>query len=226
MAIRKSTAKKTAKTSAKKAVKTTAKTPVRKAAKKAVKAAAKASGPAVYDLHVELLDVDPSIWRRVLVPADMTLEDLHDVLQWTLGWTDSHLHSFEVNGESYGPHGPEFGELDMLDEGEHTLGDLLGGRSGRFRYEYDFGDSWQHLIKAKPVAQPDPKLQYPVCVEGARSAPPEDCGGTPGYEDLLAAIRDPKHPQHEDMLEWVGGEFDPEAFDLNGVNRVLRKHFK
>jgi hypothetical protein len=94
--------------------------------------------------------------------------------------------------------------------------------NGAFVYEYDFGDSWRHLIQVEPVSKPNTEWFYPLCIAGERAAPPDDVGGTPGYMEFLAAIKNPKHPQHESLLIWVGGAFDPEGFDLNAINRTLR----
>lgn len=178
----------------------------------------------VYDLHVELEDITPPIWRQMLVPGDITLPQLHYLLQIVVGWTNSHLHSFTFGDQTFSS-GPDLEELDMLDERKITLEAALATSTKTFVYEYDFGDSWRHLITWKLVAKPDPDRNYPYCTGGARAAPPEDCGGTSGYEDFLMAIRDPKHEEHDSMLTWIGGAFDPEGFDLNSINRALQIGF-
>jgi len=158
---------------------------------------------------------------------DLTLGELHDVLQVVMGWEDSHLHQFIIRGAYYGPQDPDDMDWDMETETEDEEDILISkianmGRKVRFTYEYDFGDSWEHEIVVEKTLEPEPKVKYPRCVEGARACPPEDCGGTWGYADFLKAIADPKHPEHRDMKEWIGGKFDPEKFDLNAVNRELR----
>jgi len=142
-----------------------------------------------------------------------------------MGWEDCHLHQFIVRGEYYGPLDPEDREWHMEkgDEEEISISQVAKtGRKVRFIYEYDFGDSWQHEILLEKILEPEPNVAYPRCIEGARACPPEDVGGIWGYGDFLEAISDPNHESHAEMLEWVGGEFDPEKFDLNAVNRELR----
>jgi Plasmid pRiA4b ORF-3-like protein len=176
----------------------------------------------LYELHVELEDIEPRIWRRILVPGSIKLPQLHDLLQLVMGWTDSHLHSFEFGKKVFSSRQAELEELNMLDEAKHTLESVLGDSLREFVYEYDFGDSWRHLIQVKLVAKPNTEWFYPLCVAGERATPPDDVGGAPGYMEFLDAIKNPKHPEHESMLIWIGGAFDPEGFDLNTINRTLR----
>lgn len=182
----------------------------------------------VYQLKVVLDEVEPPIMRRLQVPSEATLGWLHAVLQVAVGWTNSHLHHFEVGKERYAdPQHNEFtdfgGEPD-LDETKAVLVELLPQEGARMTYEYDFGDSWRHTISVEKILSPDPALaKKAVCVEGARSCPPEDCGGTWGYGELLEALKDPKHEEHDSMLEWIGGEFDSEACDLEKINAYLGK---
>ena len=188
--------------------------------------AAKATST-VYQLKVTLKDIKPPVWRRVQVP-DGTLGDLHEVIQIVMGWTDSHLHQFVVRGTSYGPPAPDdFGfETDMEYEDEEgvLLSEVVkGDRKVKFRYEYDFGDGWQHDIEFERVVEREPRARYPRCVGGARACPPEDVGGPWGYADFLAAMADPKHEDHREMKEWIGGRFDPEVFSVDAVNKELRQ---
>ena len=181
----------------------------------------------IYQLKVTLKDIKPPVWRRVQVP-DCTLGDLHEVIQIVMGWTDSHLHQFVVRGTYYGPPAPDdFGfEMDMEVEDEEgvLLSEVVkGDRKVKFRYEYDFGDGWQHDIEFERVVEREPRARYPRCVGGARACPPEDCGGPWGYADFLAAMADPRHEDHRDMKEWVGGKFDPEKFSVDAVNKELRQ---
>lgn len=176
-----------------------------------------------YRVRVTLIDVDPPVWREVLVPGDLTLRDLHEVLQIILGWNDSHLHLFEYGGRKWS--NPEFeldveAEMETEDEGATTLRKLFSTRKARAHYEYDFGDNWQHVLEVEPATQPVP---IPRCTRGARACPPDDVGGTYGYGEFLEAIADPGHESHDDMLTWVGGAFDPEAFDAAQVNRELAR---
>lgn len=186
-------------------------------------AARKRAASKIYELYVELEHIEPLIWRRLLVPATISLPKLHNLLQLAMGWTDSHLHSFTFGKKSFGMAGVDgFGELNMLDERKRTLEAALGQSLPEFHYEYDFGDSRRCRIAAKPVARPDLEWHYPLCTGGARAAPPDDVGGPPGYEEFLTAIKDPEHEEHDSMLVWIGGAFDPEGFDLNAINRTLR----
>jgi hypothetical protein len=178
--------------------------------------------PQAYQLKLTLLGIKPPIWRRILMPGKMNLEDLHYVIQTVMGWDNSHLHLFELGGTEYSD--PMFKLEEVEDERKVRL-DKCGLRKGTsFLYRYDFGDSWEHQIKVEKVLTPEEKLTHPTCMAGERASPPEDCGGIWGYEELLEALSDPDHPDHEDMLEWVGGQFAPEAFDLEGVNKELQRH--
>jgi hypothetical protein len=185
-----------------------------------------AKSSAIYQFKVTLKESGHPIWRRIQVP-DCTLGELHEVLQVVMGWEDCHLHQFLVRGESYGPPDPEDALWDMEkhDEEGISLSQIVKmGRKTRFTYEYDFGDSWEHEIVLEKTLEPEPKVRYPRCVEGERACPPEDCGGVWGYAELREAIADPKHESHEEMLEWIGGEFDPEKFSVDEVNKELGKH--
>jgi len=177
----------------------------------------------IYQIKVTLDDSKPPIWRRILVPSDIALAKLHRILQVVMGWSDYHLHQFIVGGAYIGEPHPDYDDyLDMHDERDVTLRQIVSGEKFKFRYEYDFGDSWLHQVLVEKVLPPQPGQQYPLCIKGKRACPPEDVGGVWGYGDFLEAIQNPDHPEHEEYLEWVGGEFDPEEFDLDGVNEVLR----
>jgi hypothetical protein len=178
----------------------------------------------IYQLKITLLDTTPPIWRRVLVPADLTLEQLHHVLQAAMGWENCHLHEFRVGRQRYGVPDPmdEFmGGTGCVSERKVRLADVLKRARSRAEYTYDFGDGWEHSIVVEKVLSPEPGVEYPVCTAGKRHAPPEDCGGPGGYYNLVEAVGDPEHQEHEEMLEWLGGGFDPEAFSIDDVNRRL-----
>ena len=177
----------------------------------------------VYQLKVTLDDSKPPIWRRILVPENITLYDLHEIIQRVMGWRNYHLHMFKIAGQIYG--GPADDETGMLGTKNETLYRInqLGLREkSKFSYEYDFGDSWEHTILVEKITSTDPSAHYPVCVTGKRACPPEDVGGIWGYVDFLEAIADPNHVEHDEMLEWAGGEFDPERFDPDKVNKALQ----
>jgi len=178
----------------------------------------------IYQLKVTLLDTKPPIWRRLLVPAGLTLEVLHDVLQLAMGWTDSHLHEFRIGQERFGKPDPEDQLMDLPPVGDERRAHLfmvLGKAGAKARYTYDFGDNWEHAIVVEKVLPPEPGVAYPICVGGKLRCPPEDCGSIPGYYNLLEVIRDPTHKEHEEMMEWLGGEYDPDAFSVDDVNQGL-----
>jgi hypothetical protein len=180
----------------------------------------------VYQLKVTLDDVKPPIWRRLLVAEDTSLVTLHEIIQRAMGWQNYHLHSFTIAGQIYGdPEDDEFGDLGNKDETRYRLNQLGLKEKARFRYEYDFGDGWEHTILVEKILPADPAVHYPLCVTGKRACPPEDVGGVWGYEEFLETIADPNAAEHDEMLEWVGGEFDPEEFDLEQVNQSLQ-HLK
>jgi hypothetical protein len=177
----------------------------------------------VYQLKVTLDDSKPPIWRRILVPENVTLYTLHEILQCVMGWTNSHLHMFTIAGEIYGdPVDDEFGDLDTKNETRHRLNQLSLGEKAKFKYEYDFGDSWEHTILIEKILSAEKGAYYPVCLTGKRACPPEDVGWVWGYETFLQVIVDPQHEEHDEYLEWIGGDFDPDEFDLDKVNEWLR----
>jgi hypothetical protein len=178
----------------------------------------------VYQLKITLKHIRPPIWRRLQVRGDITLAQLHRFLQVAMGWSDSHLHLFRIAKTEYSQPDPEdpFWGRSAVDEGSVALAEVAPSEGSRFLYLYDFGDDWEHDIRVEQILVRQAGQVYPVCVEGRRACPPEDCGGSPGYGRLLKVLRNPRHPEHVSLLEWVGGSFDPEAFDLEGVNRRLR----
>lgn len=173
----------------------------------------------VYQLHITLRGIRPPIWRRIQVPGPLTLATVHDVIQTLFGWTDCHLHQFFIGRVSYGQ--PDDFDQVVLHEAGATLAEALGIRIKRFLYVYDFGDDWQHDIVLEKIIAGDSGSDRPLCVGGKRHRPPEDCAGPPGYAEVLDTFRDPGHKKHSAMLEWVGGSFDSEAFDVAAVNRAL-----
>ncbi len=175
----------------------------------------------IYQLLITLGDTAPPVWRRVAVPGAFTLDRVHRVIQYAMGWQNYHLHSFEIDGSQYGEPDPE-GELDLRDELDVRL-DAVCGKDGRFSYTYDFGDWWEHEIVVEAVYPADPDQRYPLCQAGERACPPEDVGGTYGYAHFLAALADPGHREHEAMREWIGRPFDPEAFDPGRATVLLRR---
>lgn len=180
-----------------------------------------------YQFKITLLGAKPAIWRRIQV-KDCTLDKLHEHIQTAMGWTNSHLHQFEIFDKRYGD--PEllddgFDESSCIDSTKTKLSDITpnAGKRFKFTYEYDFGDDWEHEVLFEGSPPVDPKAKYPLCLEGERACPPEDCGGVWGYGDFLEAIANPKHEVHSSMLEWIGGRFDPEEFDPKQATKEMKK---
>ncbi|MGH2454921.1 MAG: plasmid pRiA4b ORF-3 family protein [Candidatus Limnocylindria bacterium] len=177
----------------------------------------------VYQLKISLQEIEPPIWRRVQVRGSILLPRLHTVIQKVMGWDEAHLHEFIIRGVRYGEPEPDEPHYHVEAERNFSLREVAPRAGMRFEYVYDLGDGWQHDVLVERIDVPAEPLRSPVCLEGQRACPPEDCGGFPGYEDLLESLRDPDHPEHEERLDWLGGAFDPEAFDLAAVNRKLRR---
>jgi hypothetical protein len=173
-------------------------------------------------LKIELLGTSPSVWRRIEVLDDGTFWDLHVAIQDSMGWSDSHLHAFTVRDAAEGH--TEIGipdpesETGVIAGWELSLSKLIRNPGDRFVYEYDFGDSWLHSVVLEEAGPVVPDIEYPRCVGGERKCPPEDCGGPPGFEEFLEAIADPDHDEHESLLSWSGGSYDPEEFDPGSVH--------
>ena len=169
-------------------------------------------------IKINLRDIRPPVWRRVVVPADITLGQLHRVIQNAMGWWDYHLHAFDIGDKHYGVPDPE-DWIPTIDESRVQLRRAAEvGQS--FRYTYDFGDDWEHdIVIEKPLTDP---IDVPRCIAGRMACPPEDVGSTPGYANFLEAISNPAHPEHAEYLEWIGRPFDPAAFDIDEINEALR----
>ncbi len=183
----------------------------------------------VCQLKITLNGSKPPIWRRILVQPDITLGQLHEVLQIVMGWTDSHLHQFVSGPEIFGVPDDEEGGLfgfQVKDENKHRLSEFLRREKDFLSYEYDFGDGWEHKILLEKILPFDGSIKLPKCIKGKRACPPEDCGGIWGYQDLIEILDDASHPEHQAVIEWLGGNIDPEFFDLGEVNDALAEHFQ
>jgi len=177
----------------------------------------------VYQFKITLRDITPAIWRRIQIEEDSSFWGLHVAIQDAMGWLDCHLHAFRVRNPSTGaeemvgiPADDGFGD-PFLPGWELFVADYFTTAGETAMYEYDFGDGWEHEVVLEEVVASTPRGRYPRCLAGERACPPEDCGGVGGYEDFLKIIADPSHDEHEEMLEWAGGKFDPEAFDSKKV---------
>ncbi len=176
----------------------------------------------IYQIKVTLQGSKPPIWRRLLVPATISLSKLHEIIQIAMGWEDAHMHMFTIDGAHYGAPSPD-DWMPMQDESEYQLRRIAPMTGRKFTYEYDFGDSWRHIILVEKILPRVSGVQYPVCIKGKRACPPEDIGGIWGYYDFLEAINDPNHPEHETYMDWYEpGEFDSETFDIDEINAMLK----
>lgn len=182
-----------------------------------------------YQIKISLLDSSPLIWRRVIVPAEITFKRLHDVIQFVMGWNNQHLYEFEIadqririanDDEDAYPSDPEWENKRP----EKTKIDRFMGKDKPLSYVYDYGDYWKYQIVLEDVLEDYP-FGYPRCLDGEGACPPEDVGGIAGYADFLKAWQDPHHPEHRDMVEWAEGQGYRE-FDLGRTNRLMSEHLK
>ena len=194
--------------------------------RKAKEPKTKADSHAIYQFKITLIGSKPPIWRRIQV-ADCTLDELHEHIQTAMGWTNSHLHQFEIKCKRYGD--PElivdgFDDSNCVDSTRTRISKILPktGKRFSFTYEYDFGDGWDHEILFEGCPQKEPRKKYPLCVEGERACPPEDIGGIGGFYEFLEALADPKNDQHDDLMEW-GGDFEPEMFDAQQATKEMKE---
>lgn len=169
------------------------------------------------EIEVSLEHIEPRIWRRLIVPARISLALLHDVLQTSFGWKNYHLHMFHTGDVRFGIPHPE-DEFLMVDERFAPIGAFV---RAPLLYEYDFGDGWSHeIVTLRNARDAQDTL---TCTGRERACPPEDCGGPAGYEELLSILANPEHEEHASMKKWVGKRFDPNQFDREAVNKRLSK---
>lgn len=176
----------------------------------------------LYTLHISLQGVTPIIWRQFMVRSDTRLSDLHKIVQTVMGWINTHLHSFEIGRHSYSIPFEDSSD-NFIDSTSVILSDVVNRKNQKFQYVYDFGDNWIHNVILKSVSEQPSRTFHPVCLDGARSSPPEDCGGSWGYRDLLSILADPTHEEYAEKKDWVGDLFDPEKFNLTAINKALRR---
>lgn len=180
-----------------------------------------ANAEQIATLRIELLDSDPPIWREVEVPTAITLDRLHDIVQAAMGWFNQHLWEIRLGRQRYGlPMDDDWGETPMIAARKVRLSDILEPRWTTLEYTYDFGDNWDHRLTLSRVRPAEPCLAYPRYIAGERAAPPEDCGGIPGFYAALEALADPGRPEHQEVSEWFG-DYDPEAFDEARIGAAL-----
>lgn len=179
----------------------------------------------VYQFKITLKGIKPPIWRRILVPENFTFLKFSRTINRSMGWDGGHLHSFFVTDPRSGMKyeisdaktAKEAGMHNMRDEKKYNISQFFTPENKKGSYTYDFGDDWEHSLALEKILPIEPEKDYPVCIEGKRACPPDDVGGVWGYQEFLEIMKDPDHPEHEEMLEWVGGEFDPEEFDIEDL---------
>ncbi len=180
----------------------------------------------IYQLKIALEGSKPPIWRRVLVADDTSLGDLHTIIQITMGWHNCHLHQFVHDRVLYGELNDDFEPMgmDMRDETETCLSELVKKEKDFLHYEYDFGDGWMHRVSIEKVLPLEAEKKLPRCLKGVKACPPEDCGGIWGYMEMLNVLEDENDPERDNILDWLGGDFDPAEFSLREVNGMLNEY--
>jgi hypothetical protein len=179
--------------------------------------------PPVFELKITLRNINPPIWRQLLIYGSTTLHGLHGAIQESFGWQNYHLYEFQLGSRRFET--PEQEEATGEDATEILLMDLELKAGTTLTYLYDFGDDWHHDIEVIAVRQHEEGMEYPFCIDGARAGPPEDCGGPYAYQEFLDILADPKHSEYRERREWAGPHFQPEIFDIRATNRVLQLAF-
>lgn len=174
----------------------------------------------ILQLKIKLVWSNPSIWRRVLVDSETTFNEFHNIIQIIMDWQWAHLYNFTVGNIRIG--GVQYGAEDMYDAGSTQLKELITKEKQKISYLYDFGDSWEHEILVEKILPKDTKITYPVCTGGKSNTPPEDCGGIYGFYDILEIIKDKNNEQREEMLDWLGEEYEANYFNLKEINHNLK----
>ncbi len=172
----------------------------------------------IYQLKIDLKDTKPKIWRRIHVNSEITLNELHHIIQISMGWTNSHLYTFTIDGIEYTVKEYDADYVQFANSREYTI--EKARIDGLFEYLYDFGDSWEHEIVIENKIE-DKNLMNPICLEGEGRCPPEDVGGTHGFEEFLKIMKDKSHPERDSYITWYGSEFDPNQVDLDQINKEL-----
>lgn len=177
----------------------------------------------MYQIKVSLTGTKPSIWRRLLISPETTFQDLHRIIQIAMGWQWSHLHQFQAaDGTLLGDPEEDFdGMMNFVDEARVPVASVLMREDQALKYEYDFGDSWEHEVTLEKILRSGKAETLPRCIKAVGQCPPEDVGGLPGFYEFLGAMKDTAHPDHLAVREWCGGWFDPDLVDLEQINRDL-----
>ena len=182
------------------------------------------SGIPIYRLKINIRGSLPSIWREFLVPSNLSLENLHVVIQVVMGWTNSHLHNFQKDGKTYSVRyktDDTWEEMGYLEYIGVKICDLLSEVNDTIIYDYDYGDSWVHNITLEEIVKYDAGVGFLACLSGERHCPAEDSGGIHGYQEILEIMKDPSHEEYDEYKMWLGEGFDPDFFDIDLINRKL-----
>lgn len=179
-----------------------------------------ASSRNIYKLKITLDYIDPPIWREILIDSETLLPDLSKIIQTVMGWYNTHLHHFRIDDEIYSL--PDEESLsDEIDYSDISIGSLITAEKQKLYYDYDFGSGWEHIIVVEKILAYDTKEILPFCIDGKRNCPPEDCGGPAGYEKILEKLKSPENDDYMDLIDWLGEEYDPEAFEIDAINEML-----
>lgn len=180
----------------------------------------------VLQLKISLDGITPIILRRFLVEDNISFHQLHEVIQRVMGWENYHLYEFKVGDLSILEPSEDYDD-DVENSKKVKLNNVLVKEKQKFTYTYDFGDTWEHSIVVEKILKKDSSQKYPVCIAGEMSCPPEDCGGTWGYEEILKIQKNKDHPEYKEKItNWLGEDFDPECFNIDKVNKLLKKMWK
>ncbi|MBI4980196.1 plasmid pRiA4b ORF-3 family protein [Candidatus Woesearchaeota archaeon] len=180
--------------------------------------------PNIMQLKITLRDSQPPIWRRIKIKDNISFHKLHEIFQVVMGWTNSHLYDFQVDGQRLSV--PKYFDWDdkLMDSRKIRISTLKP--SQKFDYTYDFGDCWEHQIIVEKIEPNEMGLPHPVCIKGKLSCPPDDCGGIGGYYRLLHVRRNKNHPEYKELIkEWLGEDFDPNYFEIEEINKELMERF-
>jgi hypothetical protein len=182
----------------------------------------------IIQLRVSLVDSNPLIWRQLLVSKDTTFFELHHIIQISMGWKNYHLFEFNLEGYRIGEIYEDFrlegmGRDEVVDSRNISLKDIVTHQNETFKYEYDFGDGWDHLITVENFQEKDDNLKYPICIDGQMNCPPDDSGGIHGFYNSMEILKDKKHPEYKENKVWFGRSYDMEKFEKEKVNRQLKK---
>lgn len=186
----------------------------------------------IYQFKIILKHIMPKIWRRIQVPENYTFWDLHVAIQDAMGWYDCHLHEFDIKNPNplfqlskqkvrIGIPDEDFSD-PMMNETkpgwEKRIADYFTLENKKANYTYDFGDNWEHEVTLEKILPREENKNYPLCIDGERACPPEDCGSIPGYYELLEILNNPKNRRHQELTEWLGRKYDPGYFDPEEIS--------